>query len=518
MSTARALAFLFALFAMTASAGAQDARRILTTENGDYYGFDLRSEQDVSLDQCSAACLGDPQCRAFTYNTRARWCFLKSDFATLNTFQGAVAGKVVDASAEPDIGAPPPLGFVPAYLLQDAEQYRREVAGNESTRDSGLFALASAANDALSRGDGNSAFADYMSAVSIEPENASLWTGLAGAALAARPNETLSTYGLQRAATGAALTAYRLSRSAHDRATALAVLAAALEKREFFRPAISAYEASLAIEASPEVQARYAELKRDKGFRVVDHSIDSDSATPRVCIQFSEDLAKSGIDYAQYLSLDNGRPAAVDKSDRELCVSGLSHGERYRIVVRQGLPAAIGEVIQQPVPLEVYVRDRAPAVRFTGDNFVLPTSARRGIPLVSVNTPAADLSLYRIGERALTQLLAQSNFLRQLNQYEIGELAGDLGSPSGKALSRSPPNRTRTSSSASRWTRWCRSGSPVSTCSPRFPKGTAARPGTPARHSGSSCPISGLPPMPATMASRSSPARWRRPGPSQTSR
>ena len=79
----------------------------------DYFGFDLRSEQNVTLDQCKTTCLGDSQCRAFTYNTKAKWCFLKSDFATLKPFTGAVAGKVVPLSGDPDIGAPPELTFFP---------------------------------------------------------------------------------------------------------------------------------------------------------------------------------------------------------------------------------------------------------------------------------------------------------------------------------------------------------------------------------------------------------------------
>ncbi|TJV71089.1 MAG: hypothetical protein E5X84_39945, partial [Mesorhizobium sp.] len=76
-----------------------------------YFGFDLRSDQNVSLDQCTTTCLGDPDCRAFTYNPKAKWCFLKSDYNTLKSFKGAVAGKVVNVEGDPDIGAPPELAF-----------------------------------------------------------------------------------------------------------------------------------------------------------------------------------------------------------------------------------------------------------------------------------------------------------------------------------------------------------------------------------------------------------------------
>ncbi len=132
--TARFL-FLSLLVLLAASpwagpAGAVETRRIVTTENADYFGFDLRSEQNVTLDQCKADCLGDPACRAFTYNTKAKWCFLKSDFNTLKPFSGAVAGKAMPVEGEKDIGAPPELAFFPAWMADQARQYRTHLTAH----------------------------------------------------------------------------------------------------------------------------------------------------------------------------------------------------------------------------------------------------------------------------------------------------------------------------------------------------------------------------------------------------
>ncbi|OWK19897.1 hypothetical protein AJ88_36490 [Mesorhizobium amorphae CCBAU 01583] len=114
MRAARGLSFLLLLFfALGSVAQAAEARRIVTTDNSDYFGFDLRSDQNVSLDQCKTTCLGDPACRAFTYNTKAKWCFLKSDYNQLKTFNGAIAGKVANVDGDPDIGAPRELAFFP---------------------------------------------------------------------------------------------------------------------------------------------------------------------------------------------------------------------------------------------------------------------------------------------------------------------------------------------------------------------------------------------------------------------
>ncbi len=73
-----------------------------------------RTEQNVSLDQCKTSCIGDKSCKAFTYNPKVKWCFLKSDFKTMNAFPGAIAGRIVETTAasvpqEPDLGAAPRL-------------------------------------------------------------------------------------------------------------------------------------------------------------------------------------------------------------------------------------------------------------------------------------------------------------------------------------------------------------------------------------------------------------------------
>src|SRR5262249_30589671 len=149
---------------------------------------------------------------------------------------------------------------------------------------------------------------------------------------------------------------------------------------------------------SASLRAEYEDLKSRKGFRIVEHTVDADTPSPRVCAQFSEDLVKTGVDYAPFVAVDNAAPKAVEANDKQICVEGLEHGKRYDITFRAGLPAAIGEVIQAPVVLSIYVQDRGASVRFTGDSFVLPATARRGIPIVSVNMQTADLKLYRIGD------------------------------------------------------------------------------------------------------------------------
>lgn len=422
-------AFLMIATAFTAPAGAQDERSIVTTQDSDYFGFDLRTERDVSLDSCEAVCLADQQCRAFTYNSRAQWCFLKSDYSVLNPFPGAVAGKVVELSGEPDIGAPPTLSFVPDYLQSTARDYRQNLVSVSPQEDTGIVFLSSSADGAFSAGNPRDAADSYAAAIAISPDDPQLWTDLARAKLAIEPinggeRSTLNSEGLS-----AALNAYPLTRGANERAQSLAAIGLGLDRRDQGRPAIQAYEASLALVNDAEVRAAYLDVKARKGFRVIDHSIDADLAAPRVCVQFSEDLVKSGVDYMPFVTVDGAAPAAIEAKGRQVCVEGLEHGRQYRIAVRQGLPAAIGEVIENPVALTVYVRDRAPSIRFSGENFVLPAEGRQAIPMVSVNAASADLKLYRLGDRALAGLMSANRFLRQLDSWDLSQVGDEMGQP-----------------------------------------------------------------------------------------
>ena len=133
-----------------APANAQDVvRDVVITENTDYPGFDLRAEKEVSIDECQQACIDDAQCKAFTYNSKARWCFLKTDFRDSAPFEGAISGKIVETAMEPDLGAPPALAYVPSYLSTEARLYlKRATASAERDGATGCDLVRGAADAA----------------------------------------------------------------------------------------------------------------------------------------------------------------------------------------------------------------------------------------------------------------------------------------------------------------------------------------------------------------------------------
>ena len=143
---------LFALIGLSRAVGPlrrREGRTIVTTDNSDYFGFDLGPSRISRLEQCKTACLGNSSCRAFTYNTKAKWCFLKSDYNQLKPFSGAVAGKVVNLAASPTSALRAELTFFPAWMADEARQVRQGLIGGTTLADQGLAALVSAGEQAM---------------------------------------------------------------------------------------------------------------------------------------------------------------------------------------------------------------------------------------------------------------------------------------------------------------------------------------------------------------------------------
>ncbi|OLP60449.1 hypothetical protein BJF93_14390 [Xaviernesmea oryzae] len=418
------LAQLLSLALLTQAGAADATRQPVLTENADYFGFDLRTEQNVTLKACGDLCAGDKACRAFTYNPKAKWCFLKSDYDTLNPFPGTTAGRMVDArQKEPDLGAPPALPFLDSATLAEARQLKHAAALPEELKGQGLNALVAAARKQADAGNPVEALKLAAGAVGIDPQDGGLWLQAARYALRVTDNADLQRQGLL-----SAINAYDLSRTTRTRAAALAGLAESLKATASPRPALSAYKASLALAESKTVRAAFEALRATDGFRVVEHTIDSDSASPRACVQVSEPLTKA-FDYQPYVLLNGQTPQALEAKGQQICVEGLVHGERYKLTLRKGLPSSVDEALLADVDLDLYVRDRSSQLRFTGENFVLPAAMRRGLPLISVNTPSARLKLYRVAERNIAGLMANSQFLTQLSSYaadRIPEESGEL--------------------------------------------------------------------------------------------
>src|SRR5271163_64492 len=285
------------------------------------------------------------------------------------------------------------------------------------------------------RTDADAAFrrADFRTGLQIlgqiaatTPDDSANWLKLARTIFQIKPsNASEGTFLLERAST-AAYIAYQRAGNPGEEADALAVLGQAMADRKLWRPALDSLRLSLDLREVAEVRGQYEKLRDEHGFRLLDYTVDSDSASPRACFQFSEDLAKR-TDFAPFLALAGSDKPALSSEGKQLCVDGLKHGERYNINLRAGLPSTVKESLPKSAEFNIYVRDRKPFVRFTGRAYVLPRTGQRGIPLVSVNTPSVTVNVFRIGDRNLINTVIDNDFQRAISKYELSSLGEERG-------------------------------------------------------------------------------------------
>jgi alpha-2-macroglobulin len=286
--------------------------------------------------------------------------------------------------------------------------------------------LRSDADAAFRRNDFRSGLQILGQIAATTPEDSGNWLRLARTIFQIKPSTTSEqTFFMERAST-AAYIAYQSAANPQDEADALAVLGKALAERRLWRPALDALRLSLDQREVADVRGQYEKMRDEYGFRLMDYTIDSDSASPRACFQFSEELAKR-TDFTPFVALAGTDKPALSSEDKQLCIDGLKHGEHYNINLRAGLPSTVKEGLPKSAEFNIYVRDRKPFVHFTGRAYVLPRTGQRGIPLVSVNTTAALINIYRIGDRNLINTVIDSDFQRSISRYQLSDLGDERG-------------------------------------------------------------------------------------------
>jgi hypothetical protein len=263
--------------------------------------------------------------------------------------------------------------------------------------------------------------------VTVAPTDATSWLRLARAVLQIRARDDNERALLLDRASTAAYIAYSRASDRNLEADSLTLLGRALADRKQWRPALDSMRLALDLREAADLRGQYERLRTEHGFRLMDYSVDSDAVSPRACFQFSEELPGRRTDFSPYVAVAGQDKPAISANDKQLCVEGLKHGERYAITLRAGLPSVVRETLAKSADFTIFVRDRKPFVRFSGKAYVLPRTGQRGIPVLSVNTSAILLSVYRVGDRNLLDTVLGYDFQRNLRPYEAERLANERG-------------------------------------------------------------------------------------------
>ncbi|WP_421702477.1 alpha-2-macroglobulin family protein [Aliiroseovarius sp.] len=393
-------------------------RRVIYHNDVDFPGADLRSIFDTTQAACETACLASRDCHAFTFNSRSGACFLKSQMSASETYGGAFSARVVTLSARAVAQAEEraaELGFTSAQDLERARQQALDLPHQYAVGEWLLDDLLTRAAEAEANANLLGAMRNMAAAVALG-DTAGAWMDYARLSLAIRTNNYSDRRRYREQGLSAAINAYLRAGSAAERASVLAVLAEGLEANDRGRDMISALRLAQSLAPRDDIARALDTAVGKYGFRITDDEVQSDLTSPRICATFSEDLA-SNVDYAPYVQMDQPGLAVV-ASGRQLCVEGIPHGTRARLTFRAGLPAASGEVTVKPVTLTSYVADRAPSVHFPGRAYVLPPSPDAGLPLVGVNAPEVELTLYRVSDRNLVRSMQERLIGRSLSPWE----------------------------------------------------------------------------------------------------
>ena len=340
--------------------------------------------------------------------------------------RGILAAAIVLLLCVPTIAADKP--FKRDDLTDAAIKLEAQIKSEAGQVTKTAAALRREADAAFQRNDFRSGLQLLGQIVVVAPDDSANWLRLAKSVLQIRPgNDRERALLLERAATAAYIAYQRSTGNAGEEADSLVVIARSYADRSVWRPALDALRISLDLREVAEVRQQYERMRENYGFRLLDYTVDSDASSPRVCFQFSENLAGKRIDFSPFVAVAGQDKPALTAQERQLCIEGLKHGERYAITLRAGIPSLVKETLAKSAEFTVYVRDRKPVVRFTGKSYVLPRVGQRGIPVVSVNTSAVDLEIYRIGDRNLIDTVIGRDFQRNLDRYDVGRLTEERG-------------------------------------------------------------------------------------------
>ena len=159
-------------------------------------------------------------------------------------------------------------------------------------------------------------------AIAAAPKDPANWLAYAVAAIKADDAKANDRYEFVSRGATAAYAAYQHSATPEAQALALAVLGDLLARHEQWRPALDALHASLDRRDNANVRKTYEAMREEHGFRILDYKVDNESTNPRVCFNFSDELARR-TDFAPYVAVSGASNTAVSNEDQQICVEGL---------------------------------------------------------------------------------------------------------------------------------------------------------------------------------------------------
>ncbi|OWU86089.1 PAN domain-containing protein [Oceanicola sp. 22II-s10i] len=402
-------------------------KRMIVTMNTDFPGSDLQNMFDTSFEACRTACEALDACTAFTFNAKSNACFPKSAVSSQIPFDGAHSAVMLTPTngarllAAERVGE---LGFLGDRTLTGARELAEQIGWIHPSGQFDVQRMLENSRSADVSGDTLNAMR-WMGGAVAQSDQAAHWAEFSRLLLEVRTENSGDRSRYRDRALDAAANAYLRADAVPVRVNALTALADALRVNGRGRDTIPALRLARSLQPREDIEAALDDAIAKYGFRIEEHRVDNDQARPRICAEFTEPLVEDGVNYADYVRLPD-QTMAVEANGNQICINGGTHGERYTVVFREGMPAKSGEVLAKDVELRFYIRDRTPMARFPGRAYVLPAAGDAALPIETVNTDKVELKLRRVIDRNLLRAIQDSYFGRPIYEWEEESFGADV--------------------------------------------------------------------------------------------
>lgn len=137
-------------------------------------------------------------------------------------------------------------------------------------------------------------------------------------------------------------------------------------------------------------------------------------------LQFSDPL-QEGQNLTGLITIDGAESPTLEVHDNEIYVYPVVRlNGTKNVLVSAGIRNILGYRMKNPITVEVVFEQLSPAVRFTGEGVILPSTNGLVLPFEAVNLNAVDLKIRRIYENNVLQFLQVNDLNGNQEMHRVG--------------------------------------------------------------------------------------------------
>ena len=171
--------------------------------------------------------------------------------------------------------------------------------------------------------------------------------------------------------------------------------------------------------------------------------VDEQNALGRFEVSFSSNgkakaCARADSDSTEFLDFVSVSPnenlAQMSLLNRQFCIRGLESNTNYNIQILEGAPIVIGRVtVRSSEILErnFTITSLGADIGFSDSGFILSKGSSKGVPIFTTNISEIDLSLVRISERSIKDIVQNSyvSLKKNIAPYQLEYILRQTGVP-----------------------------------------------------------------------------------------